>query len=71
MRTQPGRDCCSPMFGLFKKDPLISLQKRHAAALSEAHRLSTIDRSKSDALMVKAADLEEEIALLLEKKKDA
>jgi hypothetical protein len=53
------------MLGLFKKDPVKKLQKRHAALLAEAHRMSTIDRAKSDALMAQAAEVESEIAHLM------
>lgn len=52
------------MFGIFKSNPLKQLQKRHAALLAEAHRMSTRDRSKSDALMVEAAAVEAEIIQL-------
>jgi len=53
------------MLGLFKKDPVKKLHKRHAALLAEAHRMSTIDRAKSDALMAQAAEVESEIAHLM------
>jgi len=53
------------MLGLFKKDPVKKLQKRHAALLAEAHRMSTIDRAESDALMAQAAEVESEIAHLM------
>ncbi|HBL38886.1 MAG TPA: hypothetical protein DDZ19_07375 [Flavobacteriales bacterium] len=53
------------MLGLFKKDPVKKLQKRHAALLSDAHRMSAIDRTKSDALMAEAAAVEDEISTLL------
>lgn len=52
------------MFGLFKTNPLKQLQKRHVALLAEAHRMSTRDRSKSDALMAQAAAVEEEMIQL-------
>ncbi|CAN0345194.1 unnamed protein product [Ectocarpus sp. 4 AP-2014] len=44
------------MFGLFKSSPKsvrAKLEKKYAALLAEAHRLSTIDRQKSD---LKAAE---------------
>lgn len=44
------------MFGLFKTSPEASkakLEKKYAALLAESHRLSTIDRQKSD---LKAAE---------------
>lgn len=44
------------MFGLFKSSPesvRAKLEKKYAALLAEAHRLSTIDRQKSD---LKAAE---------------
>ena len=53
------------MLGLFKKDPVKKLQQQHAKLLAEAHRMSAVDRSKSDALMAQAAEVEDEIAKLL------
>lgn len=53
------------MLGLFKKDPVKKLQKRHAALLADAHRMSTVDRTKSDALMAQAAAVEAEIVHLI------
>jgi hypothetical protein len=45
------------MFGLFKKkSEKEKLQEEYAKMLKEAHRLSTIDRAKSD---MKAAEAEE------------
>ena len=52
------------MLGLFKR----SGQKAaaaHAKLLAEAHRMSTVDRTKSDALMAQAAEVEDEIAKLM------
>lgn len=43
------------MFGLFKsKSPIEKLQKQYAQLLEEAHRLSTINRSQSDAKTAEA-----------------
>ena len=53
------------MFGLFKKDPVKKLQQQHAKLLAEAHRMSTVDRSKSDALTAQAAEVEGDIAKLM------
>ena len=49
------------MWNPFKSDPRKRLQKKHAALLAEAHRMSTIDRSRSDALVAEAAAVEEEL----------
>lgn len=46
------------MFGLFKKDPVEKLRKEYARLMSEAHRLSTVDRAKSDEMAAKAAEVE-------------
>ena len=53
------------MFGLFKKDPVKKLQQQHAKLLSEAHRMSAVDRTKSDALMAQAAEVEDKITKLM------
>ena len=53
------------MLGLFKKDPVKKLQQKHAKLLAEAHRMSTVDRTKSDALMAQAAEVEDEIVKLM------
>ena len=53
------------MLGLFKKDPVKKLQQQHAKLLAEAHRMSTVDRTKSDALMAQAAEVEDAIAKLM------
>jgi len=47
------------MLGLFKKDPVKKLQQQHAKLLAEAHRMSTVDRTKSDALMAQASEVED------------
>lgn len=52
------------MFGMFKKDPVEKLRKEHARLLAEAHRLSTVDRSKSDEMTAKAAKVEAELVAL-------
>ena len=49
------------MWNPFKSDPQKRLQKKHADLLAEAHRMSTIDRSRSDALVAEAAAVEEEL----------
>lgn len=52
------------MFGLFKKKSKVEkLEKEYKNLLSEAHRLSSVDRKESDAMMAKA----EEIAQLIQK----
>jgi len=51
--------CCEGMFGLFKKDPVEKLRKEHADLLARAHKMSTVDRAKSDALVAQAAQVEE------------
>lgn len=61
---QPGQGCCKHMFGLFKKDPVEKLRKEHARLLSEAHRLSTVDRARSDEMAAKAAEVEAELVAL-------
>jgi septal ring factor EnvC (AmiA/AmiB activator) len=52
------------MFGLFKKDPLEKLRKEHASLLARAHKMSSVDRAKSDALVAEAAELEDRIVEL-------
>jgi len=61
---QVGERCCSGMFGMFKKDPAEKLRKEHARLLSEAHRLSTVDRARSDEMTAKAADVEAKLLAL-------
>ncbi len=53
------------MWGKFKQDPVTKLQQKHVALLAEAHRLSTINRSKSDAKVAEAAAVEEELIQLM------
>jgi len=36
------------MFGLFKKDPVVKLQKKYDKLMEEAYKLSTINRKLSD-----------------------
>ena len=55
------------MFGIFKKDPIKKLRKEHARLLTEAYRLSTIDRIKSDEMTAKAVQIELKIADLTQK----
>ena len=52
------------MFGLFKKNPVAKLQKEHADLLARAHKMSSVDRTKSDALGAPAADIEARIVEL-------
>lgn len=56
--------CCDVMFGLFKKNPVEKLQKEHADLLARAHKMSSVDRTKSDALVAQAADIEARIVEL-------
>jgi hypothetical protein len=58
------------MFGLFKKDPVATLQKEHQALLKEAHRLSTVDRARSDKVMAQAAEVEDRLLAALAKAKE-
>ena len=46
------------MFGLFKKDPVEKLRKEHADLMARAHKMSTVDRAKSAALVAQAAQVE-------------
>ena len=52
------------MFGLFKKNPVEKLKKEHADLLARAHKMSSVDRTKSDALVAQAADIEARIVEL-------
>jgi hypothetical protein len=46
------------MFGLFKKkNPMEELQKKYSKLMEEAHRLSTTDRTASDAKMAEAQEV--------------
>lgn len=49
---------------MFKKDPAEKLRKEHARLLSEAHRLSTVDRTRSDEMTAKAAEIEDKLLAL-------
>ena len=60
--------CCEGMFGLFKKDPVEKLRKEHADLLARAHKMSTVDRAKSDALVAQAAEIEEKLVALQSEK---
>ena len=55
------------MFGMFKKDPAEKLRKEHARLLAEAHRLSTVDRARSDEMTAKAAEVEAQLVALTQK----
>lgn len=61
--------CCKAMFGLFRKDPAEKLRKEHARLLSEAHRLSTVDRARSDEMTAKAAEIETQLMALGQEEK--
>ncbi|UZD24046.1 Lacal_2735 family protein [Algoriphagus halophytocola] len=53
------------MFGLFKKkSELERLQKVYAEKMSEVHKLSTIDRRKSDVAAAEADAIAQKIAIL-------
>ncbi len=52
------------MFGLFKNNPLQKLQKEHADLLARAFKMSSVDRTKSDALVAEAAKVEARIVEL-------
>ena len=53
------------MFSLFKKkSPVDKMYKRYEALMSEAHKLSTSNRSASDAKAKEADDLLKEIEAL-------
>ncbi|MEO0531565.1 MAG: Lacal_2735 family protein [Planctomycetota bacterium] len=55
------------MFGLFKSSPdaaKAKLEKKYAALLAESHRLSTIDRAKSDLKAAEADKVRVEIEQL-------
>lgn len=51
------------MFGLFKKDPIKKLSAQYKKLMSEAHQLSTVNRSESDQKFAAA----EEVAKQIEK----
>ena len=52
------------MFGLFKKDPVEKLRKEHADLMARAHKMRTVDRAKSDALVAHAAQEEAKLVAL-------
>lgn len=55
------------MFGLFKSSPQAAkakLEKKYAALLAESHRLSTLDRAKSDLTAAEADKVRIEIEKL-------
>ena len=58
----PPAGCCVPCL-TFKKNPLDKLQKEHADLLARAHKMSTVDRTKSDAV-AEAAKVEARIVEL-------
>lgn len=50
------------MFGLFgKSDPKAKLEREYLKLLKESHRLSTIDRAKSDKVRAEAEDVIKQI----------
>ena len=56
------------MFGFFKKkSELEKLQDQYKALLSEAHKLSTINRSASDTKAAEADEIRKKIDLLMSK----
>lgn len=53
------------MFGLFKKkSPIEKLQSEYEKLMEETFRLSTIDRSASDAKRAEAEDIAKQIEVL-------
>ncbi len=53
------------MFGIFKKKTALEkLQFQHKKTLENAYKLSKTDRAASDALYVKAADIEKKMSSL-------
>ena len=59
------------MFGFFKKkSPLEKLQLEYKTLLSEAHKLSKIDRKKSDQKMAEADEVLKKMDQLSEKTAD-
>lgn len=52
------------MFGLFRKDPAERLRKEYARLMAEAHRLSTVDRARSDEMTAKAAAVEAQLVAM-------
>ena len=56
------------MFGLFKQpSELEKLEKKYALLMSESHKLSTVNRSKSDAAFAEAHEVLELISKLQKK----
>mgnify|MGYP001352437960 CR=1 FL=1 len=59
------------MFGFFKKkSPLEKLQLEYKTLLSEAHKLSKIDRKRSDQKMAEADEILKKMDQLSEKRAD-
>lgn len=56
------------MFSLFKSDPIKKLEKKKAELIEKAYRLSHTDRKASDLLTQQAAEIEDQIKALLDKK---
>jgi DnaJ-domain-containing protein 1 len=57
------------MFGLFgKASPAEKLEKKYRKLLEEAHRLSHIDRAKSDLMMAEAEEVMKEMERLSKSK---
>ncbi len=58
------------MFGLFKRDSEMDvLQKKHAKAMKNWHRLSSIDRKASDEFYAEAEAIGQQIDTLKNKNK--
>ena len=52
------------MFGLFKKDPVVKLQKKYDKLMEEAYKLSTINRKLSDEKYAEADEVLNQIKAL-------
>ena len=58
------------MFGLFKKkDPIVALEEKYKKLSQQAYEMSHYDRTGSDAIYVKAHEVELEIQKLVKEKK--
>lgn len=58
------------MFSLFKsKSPVEKLTKQYQDLMAEAHKLSTTNRTASDAKVKAANDIQDKIEALLKEKK--
>ncbi|MGM0376661.1 MAG: Lacal_2735 family protein [Bacteroidota bacterium] len=52
------------MLGLFKKDPVVKLQKKYDKLMEEAYKLSTINRKLSDEKYAEADEVLKRIKAL-------